>query len=131
MVSGWKHLKTPPLRCRLDSESMTPSPTARPLNPATSHNNNNNNNGGLQACVRAAEDLSLSELLGQNILLLKKYSAATLSKKKIMDNRPAIFVFFLLCSASSSAVAFIYSVQDLCTCSVSSSPFLVNFKRHL
>ena len=91
-----------------------------PLNPTMTHNNNNNNNnGGLHACVRAAEDIEP--------IRAKTFccSATTLSRKRIVDDRLAIFVFFfLLCSVSPSTVC-------LYTSSVSSSLLLVNFKRHL
>ena len=51
-LSGYKNLKTSPLRSRLESNPSTSS--LRPLNSAISHNNNN---GGLHACVRATEDI--------------------------------------------------------------------------
>ena len=69
--------------------------------------------------------LSLLWLLGQNILLLCRYA----ERKRITDKRLTVFVFFL-CSVSFYCL-FVYSVQALCTCSVSSSPFLVNFMHHL
>ena len=51
--------------------------------------------------------LSLLGLLGQSILLLCHYA----ERKRIMDNRLAIFVFFLLCSVSSSTV-WLYTVAS-------------------
>ena len=68
--------------------------------------------------------VSLSGLPGQNILLLCCYA----ERKRIMDDQLAISIFFLLCSVSSSSIC-LYSA--LCSCSVSSSTFLLNFKHHL
>ena len=50
--------------------------------------------------------MSLSGLLGQNIMLLCHYA----EQKRIMDNRLAIFIFFLLCSVSPSTVC-LYTVR--------------------
>ena len=52
--------------------------------------------------------LSLSGPLGQNIMLLCHYA----KQKRIMDNRLAIFDFFLLCSLSPSTV-YLYIVHKL------------------
>ena len=46
--------------------------------------------------------LSLSGLLWQNILLLCHYA----ERKRIMDDRLAIFIFFLLCSVSPIGLEF-------------------------
>ena len=92
----------------------------RPLNPAMPHNNNN---GRLHACVFAAEDIEPTRT--------KYYAPLPLHwAKRIMDNLLAIFIFFFLCSVSPSVVC-LYTHTALCACSVTSSPFLVNFKRHL
>ena len=47
-------------------------------------------------------------LLGQNIMLLCHYA----EQKRIMDNRLAIFIFFLFCLVSPSAICF-YTVHKL------------------
>ena len=54
--------------------------------------------------------------------------------KSIMDNcicHTSNFPLLLLVVGFSFYCLFVYSAQALCTCSVSSSPFLVNFKHHL
>ena len=76
--------------------SMTPSPhpstcSLRPLNPTTSRKNNNN--GGLHSCVHPAEDIEPVRVTRA------KYSAPLprcWAKKRIMDNRLAIFLLLLL-----------------------------------
>ena len=62
---------------------------------------------------------SLSGLLGENILLL----CHDAEWKRIMDNWAAIFVFFLLCSFSSSTVC-LYTV---CKLYVHAPPLLLSF----
>ena len=106
-------------RIRILSETMMPSPrpstsSLRPLNPATSHNNNNNN-GGLHACVCVS------------CILLSLYRSTQTGSAFLAV---AIFIFFLLCLVLLSTVC-LFTAQAFCTCSFSSSPFLVNFKRHL
>ena len=92
-------------RIRILCVSMTPSPhpltsSLRPLSPVTSHNNNNNNNsGGLHACVHATEDIEPT-------------GVTRAERKRIMDNRIAIFAFFLFCSVSPSTVC-LYTVHKL------------------
>ena len=76
------------------------------------------------ACVRAAEDIELIRVTRP-----KYYAHLPL---KIMDDRLAIFVFFLFCFVSPSPSSLsVYSVQAGCASSVSSCLFLVNFKHHL
>ena len=109
LVSGWKNVKTPPLRSRVDSESTYFAyrwchfSAPRPLNPATSHNNNNN--GGLHACVGAAEDIEPFRVTTIVPLLLHW-------AKKNDNHQLAIFIFFLSCSVSSSTVC-LYTVHKL------------------
>ena len=103
--------------------TMTPSPhpstcNLRPLNPAPSHNNNNNNNGGLYACVCAAEDVEPIR-----VTRAKYYAPLPLCwAKKDYGQPTSHFCLLLWWSISPSTVSL---------CSISSSPFLVNFKHHL
>ena len=98
LVSGWKHLKTPPLCSHADSESAyfvyrwRHRPTPRPLYPTTSHNNNNNN-GGLHACVRLSEDIEPIRVIRS------KYSAALLLRwaTKGLRKTDFVFCFFFHC----------------------------------
>ena len=83
----------------------------RPLNPATSYNSNNN--GELHACACAAEDIE------PNIVIRAKYSAPLLLCWAKQDygqlhtpNHVFRFSFYCL---------FVYSVQALWACFVSSS----------
>ena len=73
--------------------------------------------------------LSLLGLLGQNIMMLCHYA----EKKRIMDNHIRHIVLDPPGRATRRATRrrfwVSYSAQALCTCSVSSSQFLVNFKR--
>ena len=112
--------------CILCVRMMMPSPQPstsglRPLTPAKSHYNNNN--GGLHACVCAAEDIEPIRVTRA------KYSAPLplrLAKKEY--GQPASHFHLLLAVFGFSFYClFVYSVQALCACSVSSSPFLVNF----
>ena len=67
--------------------------------------------------------LSLLGLLGQNIMLLCHYA----EQKRIMDNRIRHLILDPARSAFSFYCLFVYSVQALCSCSVS-SPFLVTYR---
>ena len=136
LVSGWKNPKTPPLCSRVDGKSVyflyrwrhRSTSSLRPLNPATSHNNsnNNNNNGGQHACVGAAEDIEPIRVTRA------KYSAALLLRwaEKVYGWLTRHFLLLLVFGLFFYCL-FVYSMQALCTCSISSSLFLVNFKRHL
>ena len=122
LISEWMNLITPPLRSRVDGESayFAYRWCHRPISPSL-----NPRRLITTATTRTTADymfvlvlqkiLSLSGLLRQNILL---------REKGIIDNLLAIFVFFL-CSVSPPTVC-LYTA-----CSVSSSQFLVNSKRHL
>ena len=107
--------------------SMTPSPhpstsSLQTLNPVSSHNNNN---GGLHACVRAAE--------GTIRVTRAKYYAALPPRwaKKDYGQLTSHLYLLLVVFSFSFYCPFVHSAQVLCTCSVSSSSFLVNFKHHL
>ena len=93
LVSGRKNPKMLPLRSRVDAESAYFAYRWR--HRSTSHNNNNN--GGLYACVPATEDI---EPIG---VTRAKYDVPLPLRwaKRIMDNRLAIFVFFLSYSTVS------------------------------
>ena len=132
LVSGWKNLKMLPLfSCgrRICIRQWHHRPTPRPLAfglLTLQHLITTTTMADYMLVFMPQKILSLSGLLGQNIMLLGHFT----EWKRFVDNQLAIFVFFLLCSVFPSTV-FVYSVQALCACSVSSLPFLVNFKHHL
>ena len=109
--------------------SMTPTPhpstsSLWPLNPAPSRNNNN---GRLHACVLAAEDIEPIR-----VTRAKYYAPLPLGwAKKDYGQPTSHFCLLLILFGFSFYCLFVYSTQALCACSISSSPFLVNFKRHL
>ena len=116
--------------CVLTAPSPRPSTSSlRPLNPATSRNNNNNSNnsGGLHACVRTAEDIEPIRVTRA------KYYAPLPPRwaKKDYGQQTNHFHLLLAELGFSFYCLFVYSVKVLDACSVSSSPFLANFKRHL
>ena len=120
------------------SETMTPSPhpstsCLRPLNPTMSHNNNNNN-GGLHACVRAAEDIEPFLQLTRLVVEWESQQQFDLIKgphERFWFPCTSHFHILLVVFGFSVYCLFVYSVQAVCACSISSSPFLVNFKHHL
>ena len=99
----------------------------RPVNPTTSHNNKNNNDGGLHAFVYAADGI-------EPIMVTRAKYFAPLPlcwAKKDYGQLTSHFHFLLhVVFSFSSNCLFVYTAQDSCACSVSSSPFLVNFKHH-
>ena len=101
----------------------------RPLNPWTSHNNNNNNNnnnnGGLHACVRATEDIDPIRVNKA------KYYVPLPRRWAKKDYGQPTSNFHLVVFGFSFYCLFVYGAQALCSCSISSSLFLVNFKHHL
>ena len=109
--------------------SMTPSPhpstsSLQPLNPETPHDNNN---GGLHACVHAAEDIEPIR-----VTRAKYYAPLPLRwAKKDYGQPTSHFHLLLVVFGFSFYCLFLYSAQALCKCSISSSPFLVNFKCYL
>ena len=119
------------------SKTMSPSPHPStsclwPLNPATSHNNNNNN-GGLRARVCATEDIEPFLQLTRLIVECEsqqQFDLITGPHKRFWFpctshcHLHVVFGFSVYC-------LFVYSAQAYSICSVSSSPFLVNIKRHL
>ena len=116
-----------------DTASPHPSTSClRLLNPATSHNNNNNN-GGLHARVCATEDIQPSLQLTPLVVECESQQQFDLINgphKQFWFPCTSHFIFFLLCSVSPSTVC-LFTERKLSACSVSSSPFLVNVKRHL
>ena len=109
-VSGWKNPKTMPLRSRVDGKSAyfayrwrhrpTPRPLAFDLLTLHCLITTTTTMADYMLVFALKKILSLSGLLGQNIMLLCHYA----EQKRIMDNRLAIFVFFLFCSVSPSTV---------------------------
>ena len=125
-------------RIHIFSKTMTPSPHPstsyhRPLKPATSHNNNNNNNGGLHAHVHAAEDIEpflQLTLLVVECELQQQFDLINGPHKRFWFPCNSHFHLLFVFSFSTYSL-FVYSAQAYCACSISSSPFLVNVKRHL
>ena len=125
-------------RIRILSKTMAPWPhpstsCLRPLNPATSHNNNNNN-GGLHACVRATEDIEPFSQLTCLVVKCKSQQQFDLINgphKRFWFPCTSHFHLLFVVFGFSVYCLFVYSMQALCACSVSSFPFLVNFKCHL
>ena len=108
--------------------TMTPSPhpltsSLRPLNLVTSYNNNNNNNGWLHARVHAAEDIEPIRVTRA------KYSAPLPLRWATKDyGQPHTpHRLFLVVLSFSFYCLFVYSMQALCTCSVSSSIWMQKF----
>ena len=112
LVSGRKNQKTLPLGSRVDSESAyfayrwRHRPTPRPLafdllTPQHLITTTTTTTVVDYMFVFVPQKiLSLLGLLGQNFKRLRNYA----KRKRIMDNRLAIFLFFLLCSVSPSTV---------------------------
>ena len=102
LVSGWKNPKTLPLRSRLDGESAyfayrwRHRPTPRPLtfDLWTPRRLITTTMVDHMLVFVLQNTLSLIGLLEQNIMPLCHYT----ERKKIMDNRLTIFIFFMLCS---------------------------------
>ena len=106
-------------------ESITPSPHPStsplwPLNPVTT---TTTTMADYMLVFVPQKILSLSGLIGQNI-----YAPLPLCWVKKDYGQPTSHFLLLLLLVFC---LFLYSVQALCACSVSSSLFLVNFKRHL
>ena len=140
-VSGWRNPITQPSRFHVDgilSEMMAalPRPSTsclRPLSPATSHNNNNNN-GGLHARVRAAEDIEPFLQLTHIVVECESQQQFDLINgphQRFWFPCTSHFNFLLVVFGFYVYCLFVYSAQAKCACSVSSSAFLVNVKRHL
>ena len=117
VISGWKNLKTLPLCSRLDSKyaylayrwhhRATPQPLALDL-LTLEHLITTTTMVDYTLVFVPQKILSLLGLLGQNIMLLYHYT----EQKMNMDNRLAIFIFFVSCSVSPSTVC-LYTVCKL------------------
>ena len=106
------------------SVSMMPTPhpstsSLWPLNPAMSHNNNDN--GGLLLVFMFLATYSSQQQFNLIIGPHKQFWFPCTSNFRLL----------LIVFGFSFYGLFVYSVHALCSCSVSSSLFWVNFKRHL
>ena len=114
LISGWKNPEMLLLHSLMDGESAyfayrwRHRPTPRPLtfNLLTLRCLITTTMVDYMFVFVPQKILSLSGLLGENLLLLCHYT----ERKRIMDDRLAIFIFFYFCSGSPSAVC-LYTVQ--------------------
>ena len=137
LVSAWNKLKTLPLCSHWESESAyfvywwhhhpTPQPLAFDL--LTQQLLITTTMADFILVFMQQNMLSLVGSLGQNIMLLCHYA----ERKRIMDSHIRHIISDPPRRAFSFYCLFVYSAQALSpsACFVSSSPFLVNFRRHL
>ena len=135
-VSGWKDPKMQPFRSRVDSESAyfpkrwrhrpTPRPLASNLWTHLITTTYNNNNGGLLLVFMFLATYSPCS----RVWVTAAVDLINDPNKRFWFLCTSHFHLLLLVFRFSFYCLFVNSAQALCACSVSYSPFLVNFKHH-